>query len=206
MVATIATLAVLVYGIKRYEWYMVEMGALFVGLTLVLGLLGRLGLDQTAKRFCAGAAELTTTALLIGFARSIQVVLNEGQVIDTIVHGIAQPLKGLGPHLAAVGMLAVQSLCNFFIPSGSGQAYVTMPIMAPLSDLVGVSRQVSVLAYQFGDGFTNILVPTSAVLVGILAMARIPFERWLRFIVPFIIKILIAAALALVVAVAIDFS
>ena len=166
-----------------------------------LELIGKLGLDRTAKEFCVGAAELTTTALLVGFARTIQVVLDDGQVIDTIIHGVAQPLQNLGPHLAAVGMLVVQSLCNLFIPSGSGQAYVTMPIMAPLADLVEVKRQVAVLAYQFGDGFTNILVPTNAVLVGILAMARIPFQRWLRFVLPFMLKIWIAASVALVIAV-----
>lgn len=201
LVTIIAALAWLIYGLKVEGWYLVEMGALFVGLTVLLGLFGRLGIDRTAIEFCKGAAELTTTALLIGVARAIQVVLEEGRVVDTIINGIATPLTHLGPHLASVGMLVVQTLCNFFIPSGSGQAYVTMPIMAPLADLVGVSRQVSVLAYQFGDGFTNILVPTNAVLVGILAMARIPYERWLRFVVPFMVKIWIVCGVALVVAV-----
>jgi uncharacterized ion transporter superfamily protein YfcC len=195
----VAALAWLVYGLLERGWYLVEMGALFTGLAVVLGFVGRLGIDRTAIEFCRGAAELTTTALLIGFARSIQVVLDQGQVIDTIIHGIARPLEGLGGG-AAVGMLAVQCVCNFFIPSGSGQAYVTMPIMAPLADLVGVSRQVAVLAYQFGDGFTNIVVPTNPVLIGILAMARIPYERWLRFVVPLLLKIVVVAAVALVVA------
>ena len=98
-------------------------------------------------------------------------------------------------------MFFVQSLANFFIPSGSGQAYVTMPIMAPLGDLVGVSRQVTVLAYQFGDGFSNMLVPTQAVLVGVLAMAGIPYDRWLRFILPLMVKIWIVSSIALAVAV-----
>ena len=101
--------------------------------------------------------------------------------------------------------MIVQSLCNFFIPSGSGQAYVTMPLMAPLADLVGVTRQVAVLAYQFGDGFTNILVPTNAVLIGILTMARIPYDRWLRFVLPFMVKIWVIGAVALVIAVAIGY-
>jgi uncharacterized ion transporter superfamily protein YfcC len=203
---TTGTLVLLVWGLTQWGWYLVEMGALFLGLTLALGLVAKLGFDRTARDFCTGAAELTTTALLIGFARSIVVVLDQGQVVDTIIHGIAQPLASLGSHGAAVGMLFVQSLCNFFVPSGSGQAYVTMPIMAPLGDLVGIERQTAVLAYQFGDGFTNILVPTNPVLIGILTMARIPFERWLRFVVPFMIKIWIAAAIALVIAVAIGYS
>jgi len=203
---TAATLVLLVWGLTQWGWYLVEMGALFLGLAIVLGLVAGLGLDRTARDFCTGAAELTTTALLIGFARAIVVVLDQGQIVDTIIHGIAQPLQSLGSHGAAVGMLFVQSLCNFFIPSGSGQAYVTMPIMAPLGDLVGIERQTAVLAYQFGDGFTNILVPTNAVLIGILTMARIPYERWLRFVVPFMIKIWIAAAIAMVIAVAIGYS
>jgi len=100
----------------------------------------------------------------------------------------------------------VQTIANFFIPSGSGQAYVTMPIMAPLADLVGVTRQTAVLAFQFGDGFTNILVPTNPVLIGILTMARIPYDRWLRFVIPFMLKIWLLAAIALVVAVQIGYS
>jgi uncharacterized ion transporter superfamily protein YfcC len=206
LVAIGLALAALIWGLKTKGWYLVEMGALFVGLTLILGLVSRLGIDRTAKEFCSGAAELTTTALLIGFARTIQVVLDEGKIIDTIIHGIAGPLQSVGSHGAAVGMFAVQSVFNFFVPSGSGQAYITMPLMAPLSDLVGVSRQVAVLAYQFGDGFTNILIPTNAVLIGILTMAQIPYERWLRFVLPFMIKVWIVGSLALVVAVAIGYS
>jgi uncharacterized ion transporter superfamily protein YfcC len=194
-------LAVLVYGIKAWGWYLVEMGGYFVALSILLGALARLSPDRLAKAFCTGAAEMTTTALLVGVARGIQVLLVEGQVVDTVIHGIALPLQQLPAALSAVGMLIVQSLTNLFIPSGSGQAYAVMPIMAPLSDLVGVSRQAAVLAYQFGDGFTNILVPTNAVLIGILAMAGIPFDRWLRFVVPFMLKIWVVAAMAMVVAV-----
>ena len=107
----------------------------------------------------------------------------------------------VGVAVGAGLIMAMQAVINFFVPSGSGQAYVTMPIMAPLADLVGVQRQVAVLAYQFGDGFTNILVPTNAVLIGILTMARIPYDRWLRFILPFMVKVWIAGSLALAVAV-----
>lgn len=197
----VGALILLVIGLTRWHWYLVEMGALFLAVTIILGAIGRLGASGTANEFCKGAAELTTTALLVGFARTIEVVLEEGAIIDTIVQGISVPLQALPPYVAAVGMFAVQSACNFFIPSGSGQAYVTMPLMAPLADLVGVSRQVAVLAYQFGDGFTNILVPTNAVLIGILGLANIPYDRWLRFIGPFMLKIWLLGSLALVAAV-----
>jgi uncharacterized ion transporter superfamily protein YfcC len=202
----VASLAVLVWGLKFREWYLIEMGALFLVLTVLLGIVGRLGIDTTARQFARGAEELTTTALLIGFARSIQIVLDDGRVIDTVIHGIAQPLQALGSYGAAVGMFLTQSVINLFIPSGSGQAYVTMPIMAPLADLTGISRQIAVLAFQFGDGFTNILVPTNAVLMGILGLAGIPYQRWLRFVLPFMVKVWIVGSIALVIAVAIGFS
>ena len=198
-------LAVLIYGLSRWHWYLVEMGALFVAMAVVLAVIARMSPDRTAVEFGKGAAELTTTALMIGVARAIQVVLDEGGVVDTIVHGISVPLQELPGAISAVGMFMVQSLANLFIPSGSGQAYVTMPIMAPLADLVGVSRQVAVLAYQFGDGFTNILVPTNAVLVGILAMAAVPYDRWLKFILPFMVKVWVVGSIMLAIAVAIGY-
>ncbi len=198
-------LTLLVYGLSQWHWYMVEMGAVFVALTLVMAIIARMSPDRTAVEFCGGAAALTSVALMIGVARAIQVVLNEGGIVDTLVHGISLPLQVLPGALSAVGMFFVQSLANFFIPSGSGQAYVTMPIMAPLADLVGVSRQVAVLAFQFGDGFSNILVPTQAVIVGALAMAAIPYDRWVRFIMPFMVKIWIVGSIALAVAVLIGY-
>ncbi len=204
LLLTTIAFAVIIWGLgswSGWHWYVQEMGAMFIALSLVLALIAGLKGDDAAKAFCHGAAELTTTALLIGFARAILLVLEDGNVIDTIVNGIAAPLQHVGASLAAVGMLAVQSLCNLFIPSGSGQAYVTMPIMAPVADLLSIERQVAVLAYQFGDGFTNILVPTNAVLMGILGLAHIPYDRWLRFILPFMVKVWIAAGLALAIAV-----
>jgi uncharacterized ion transporter superfamily protein YfcC len=206
LLAVVAALVVLIYGLSKWHWYLVEMGALFVALAIVLALIARMSPDRTAVEFGKGAAELTTTALMIGVARSIQVVLDDGGIVDTIVHGISVPLQELPGALSAVGMFFVQSLANLFIPSGSGQAYVTMPIMAPLADLVDVSRQVAVLAYQFGDGFTNILVPTNAVLVGILAMAGVPFDRWVRFVLPFMIKVWVVGSIALAVAVLIGYA
>jgi uncharacterized ion transporter superfamily protein YfcC len=201
----VAVLVLMVWGIIARGWYLVELGALFLGLAVFAGLVGRLGADGTAKRFGEGAAELATTALLIGFARSIALLLEDGQVLHTIVNGLAGPLQMVGAHAAAVGMLLIQTVLNFFIPSGSGQAFVTMPIMAPLGDLVGVSRQTSVLAYQFGDGLSNMIVPTNIVLMSILGIAGIPYDRWLRFIWPLLLKLLAAAAVTMVIAVTIGY-
>jgi uncharacterized ion transporter superfamily protein YfcC len=184
----------------------VEVGAVWLGLGLVAGIVGRVGADGMAKHFASGAAALATVALLVGFARGIGVILEDGQVLHTIVHGISLPLQWVGPELSAVGMMLVQSVINLFVPSGSGQAFVTMPIMAPLGDLVGVSRQVAVLAFQMGDGFSNILIPTNVVLMAILGVVGIPYDRWFRFAWPLLVKLLAAGAVALVLAVRIGYA
>lgn len=201
----VAGIAIFVYGVDAHDWYLEHMSAIFLAVGLLAAVIGRLGLNGTASEFCKGAAEMTTTALLIGFARTIEVVLTDGQIIDTVIYGISGVLNEFGGYVAAVGMLAVQSICNLFIPSGSGQAYVTMPIMAPVADLTGVTRQTAVLAYQFGDGFTNAIVPTNAVLMGMLALSKIPYQRWLRFILPLILKLYLVAAIALCAAVAFEY-
>lgn len=203
---TALALAGMVYGILVHGWYLVEAGAVWLGLGLAAGLIGRLGADGTARNFAAGAASLAVVALLVGFARGIGVILEDGRVLHTIVHGISLPLQQLGPELSAVGMMLVQAVINLFVPSGSGQAFVTMPIMAPVGDLVGVSRQVAVLAFQFGDGFANLVVPTNVVLMAILGVVGVPYDRWMRFAGPLFLKLLAAGALALVVAVRIGYA
>ncbi len=205
MTAVGAAMVLLIYGMIVWKWGLFEMQGLFAGLILVIAMLARMSPDKTATEFSIGAGSLTSVAILIGVARAIQVVLDEGGVVDTMVYGISLPIQVLPSTLSAVGMFFVQSVLNFFIPSGSGQAYVTMPIMAPLADIVGVERQVAVLAFQFGDGFSNILIPTQYVLIGILAMAGIPYDRWLRFVMPFMVKVAIVGSLALVVAVLIGY-
>lgn len=196
----LACLLLMVGGIAAAGWYLTELGALFLGLAILAGGVGRLGADATARRFADGAAELAPTALLIGFARSIALILEDGQVLHTVVHGLSQPLQHAGPHIAAVGMLLIQTVLNLFIPSGSGQAFVTMPIMTPLGDLLGLDRQVVVLAYQFGDGFSNLVVPTNIVLMSILGIAGVPYDRWVRFAFPLLLKLLAAGAVSLAIA------
>jgi uncharacterized ion transporter superfamily protein YfcC len=198
-------LAAMVYGIPVRNWYLTELGAIWLGLAIIAGLVGGLGVDETSRRFASGAAELATVALLVGFARSIALLLENGQVLHTIVHGLSIPLQQVAPAFSAVGMLLMQTAMNFFIPSGSGQAFATMPIMAPLADVVGVSRQVSVLAFQFGDGFSNMILPTNIVLMAILGVAGIPYDRWFRFVAPLLMKLIAAAAVALIIAVMIGY-
>ncbi|MCK5209677.1 MAG: YfcC family protein [Cyclobacteriaceae bacterium] len=206
LILTFLALSLIVYGISAWHWYLTELGAVFFGLTVLVVIVNRINPSEAAKAFGIGASELTLTALLIGFARSIALLLEDGQVLHTIVNALAIPLQKAGPELASVGMYMIQSAMNFFIPSGSGQAYVTMPLMAPIADLTGVSRQIAVLAYQFGDGFTNMLVPTNAVLMGIIGIAGIPYDRWFKFIIPLMIKFWIIGSLALILAVWIGYS
>jgi uncharacterized ion transporter superfamily protein YfcC len=199
-----AGIAFFVFGVAQWGWFLTELSAVFLAITLIAAVAGRLTPNRAAKEFGKGAADLTMAALLIGFARAIEVVLDAAMVKDTIINGVAGTLEGLPAAVAAVGMLGVQSAINFLIPSGSGQAYVTMPIMAPLADLAGLSREIAVLAYQFGDGFMNMIVPTSPVLMGLLGMARIPYVKWARFIAPLIGKLMVVAAVVLVVLVGIS--
>lgn len=201
-----ATIVGLVLGVMLQGWWLTELAAIFLALAVAAIIFGRLRLDDAAESFIAGAAQLTATALLVGFARSISLILEDGLVLHTIVNALATPLDQVRAEFSAVGMFLLQSLLNLFVPSGSGQAFATMPIMAPIGDLVGVSRQVTVLAFQFGDGFSNMIVPTNAVLMGILGLAGIPYDRWLRFVFPLMIKLTIAGALALMLAVWIGYT
>jgi uncharacterized ion transporter superfamily protein YfcC len=198
LVVFLVGLVLFVYGAAQFGWYISELNAVFFGIGLAAAVIVRMSPGETSQTFLEGAAKMAAPALIVGFARAIAVVLEDGQIIDSIVHGIAGLLEGMPADVSAVGMLVVQSICNFFIPSGSGQAFVTMPIMSPLATLTGVPQQTAVLAFQFGDGFSNMIVPTNALIVGALALGKVPYAVWLRFIGPLMVKILLLAAAFLV--------
>ncbi len=187
-----------VYGVSEHHWYIAELNAVFLAIGVLAAVIAGMPAGETSRTFIEGAAQMTPAALLVGFARTIEVVLTDGQIIDSIVHAIAGVLEELPAEASAVGMLVVQTICNFFIPSGSGQAFVTMPIMSPLATLTGVPQQTAVLAYQFGDGFTNMIIPTSALVMGALALGRVPYAAWFRFVGPLLVKIFALAAVFLV--------
>jgi len=205
VLAFFAALGVGVWGIATRGWYLNELGACFVVLGLVTAAIGRLGPSAASEKFIEGAKDLTETAILVGIARGIALIMEDGQILHTIVHYLSMPLSFVGAELAAVGMMLIQAVLNLFIPSGSGQAYVTMPLMTPLSDLVEVPRQVAVMAYQMGDGFTNMIIPTNAILMGILGVAGISYASWFRFCLPLILKLYAAGAVVLVLAVLFGF-
>ena len=201
-----AGIGLLVWGVLPpgqggFGWYIVEIAALFVALGAVIGMIGGLGAGGTAGAFIHGIQTLAPTAVIIGLARGILVVLQDGQTIDTILYVMVSALEGTSSAIAAMTMFGTQTVINFFIPSGSGQAALTMPLMAPLSDLVGVTRQTAVLAFQMGDGFTNMIIPTSAVLMGVLTLAEIPWTVWAKWILP--LQVLLFALGLVVLAVAV---
>ncbi len=178
------TIVLMMVGVVRLGWYIVELGGLFFAMGVLAGLAGGQGANHLARSFVSGVKDMAGAALVVGFAGGILVVLEDGNIMDTILWGMSSLTSRLPPMLAADAMYAMQMGINFFIPSGSTKAALTMPIMAPLADLSGITRQTAVLAYQFGDGFTNMIIPTSGVTVGTLAMARIPFEKWARWHLP----------------------
>lgn len=183
LLLVLATFGVFVLGVMRYDWGFDEMAALFLAMGVIAGLLGGLGMRGTAEALAEGFRGMAYAALLIGFARAIFVTLEQGRVVDTIVNGLFTPLAHLPVLVSAIGMAAVQGALHVVVPSPSGQAVLTMPLLVPLSDLLGLSRQVTVLAYQYGAGLCELLTPTNGALMAVLAAADAPYEEWLKFLV-----------------------
>lgn len=188
------------WGIFTHGWFLTEMTAVFIMLGLVTGLIGGLGLNGTFDAFIDGMKGIVFGAIIVGFARAILVILEDGLIIHTILDWLSGLLSSLPGPIIAVSMFFTQTVLNLFIPSGSGQAATTMPIMAPLSDLVGIDRQVAVLAFQYGDGLSNSIIPTSAALLASLAIANIPYEKWVKFLWPLTCIWIVIAAISVVVA------
>ena len=180
------SIALLVFGVVRWGWYMDEISALFIGMAIVTALVARMTPNEFAVTFGNGMAEIASGALVVGFARGLLVVLTDGNILHTILHAAASVLERLPSMVSAVGMYVFQCLLNFLVPSGSGQAAVSIPIMAPLGDLVGVTRQTACIAFQLGDAISNIFTPTSGFFMAGLALARIPWTKWAKWILPLI--------------------
>jgi uncharacterized ion transporter superfamily protein YfcC len=184
LVALMIGLGALVFGAMKLEWGLLELSGLFVVIAIVAGAVGGLGPNATAEKFLEGAAGIASGALVVGLARGVLVIFDDAHVTDTILHGMAGVVTRLPAQVTIVGIYAVQVALSYIVPSGSGQAALSLPILAPLADLVGVTRQTSVLAYQFGDGFSNIFTPTSGYFMAALNLAGIPWTRWARFMWP----------------------
>ncbi|THV59341.1 YfcC family protein [Flagellimonas alvinocaridis] len=194
-----------IYGLLFLNWDFNEMSASFFALGIVAGLIGQLGVNGTGESYIDGFKEMMFAAILLGLANSISLLLKEGMIMDTIVYGLFGPLKYLSPSVSAVSMMVAHSFLHFPVPSYSGQAVLTMPILIPLSDLIGVSRQTCVLAYQYGAVMADMIVPTNGALMAVLALCNIPYNKWLKFALRPTLLIVLIAAIALVVSVAIGY-
>lgn len=200
-----STFGVLVWGLLGLGWDFDHMSALFFIMGVVVGIVGRLGVTGTAHAYAEGFRSMGYAALLIGFANAIFVVMDDARIIDTIVRGLFVPLADLPLAMSAIGMSAAQGVLHFAVPSVSGQAVLTLPVLVPLSDLLGLSRQTTILAYQYGAGLCELITPTNGALMAILAASGVRYEAWLRFVVPRYLMLMALGCVALVVAIMIGY-
>lgn len=182
LLLVIGAFSLLVIGVIKLGWDFDQLAAMFLLMGVAAGLLGRLGINGTAEAFVDGFRIMAYAAMLIGFARAIFLVLQDGRIVDTVVYGMASALSGLPVAVSAIGMMVAHTLIHIPVPSVSGQAVLTMPVLVPLSDIIGLSRQVTVLAYQYGAGLSELFTPTNGALMAILAASGVSYGEWLRFL------------------------
>jgi len=204
-ISSVVLFGMILFAVQTMGWGLIEMTGGFFTVGLITILISGMSGDESMKAFIDGLKVMIVPALIVGIARGIQVVLQEGQIIDTILYHAASALQEMPKMMAVEGMYFFQTLMNFFIPSASGQAMVSMPLMVPLADLLGITRQTAVLAFTSGDGFSNMVIPTNGVLMAILGIAVVPFEKWFKYIFPLFLILSAVAAVFLVVAVAINY-
>jgi uncharacterized ion transporter superfamily protein YfcC len=187
----------MVWGILAKHWFIYEIGGVFLAMGVFSGIVGRLSGDEIGKAFVEGAKDMVNAALIIGTARAILIVAQDGRIMDTILAGLAGAISRFHPVISAQIMFVSQCVINFFVHSGTAQAALTIPIMAPLGDLVGITRQTSVFAFQLAE-YINPVLPTSGVTMGVLGLAGLRWEKWAKWLVPLLILWVLFAALALI--------
>lgn len=178
---------VLAFGVIKFQWYMTEIAALFIVLTIVIGIIGKLSADHIVNSFTNGSAALLGGALIIGVSRAILVVLNEGHIVDPMLHQVAESIQHIPAYLSVAGMYSFQTIIHFILASGTGHAMLTMPVMVPLADLLDITRQTAVLSFSFADGIGNMIFPTATTLMAGLAIAGIPWTKWAKWILPLVL-------------------
>ncbi|TQR13759.1 YfcC family protein [Psychrobacillus soli] len=196
--------AFMVFGTIQYKWTLDHMSAYFLGVAILVGVIGKIHYNQFIVHFMRGAEKLLYGALIVGAARAILVVLEQGQVLDTIVYALSNLFTGLSPIMATMAMFVANTIISIVVPSGSGQAVLIMPIITPLADMLGVTRQVAVQTYLFGDGFTNSIIPTSGTLMASLAIAGIPYTKWFKWMFPLFLIWMVIAVITLIIGVSIN--
>lgn len=198
------TILFLITGVMGYGWYIMEIATLFFAMGIASGIAMSYDANRITKLFLEGVRDIQSAALIVGLAGGIIIILENGNIIDTLLYRLSESISGAG-RMASVGMMYVtQTVINLFMPSGSAKAALTMPMMSQFSDLIGVSRQATVVAFQLGDGFTNMITPTSGVLLGVLSVARIPYEKWFKWVLPFIVILVVLGFLLLIPTVVMD--
>ncbi|MDD3251585.1 MAG: Na+/H+ antiporter NhaC family protein [Lachnospiraceae bacterium] len=203
VLALVVGLVAVVYGSIKLDWDMPEMAAMFIWLAVVVGVISGFDGNTISKNFLDGCKKMMSAMIIIGLAQSISTIMTDGKIIDTVVHSLAGGLGNVPTILQAPAMLIANTIINVFLTSGSGQAAAVMPIMVPLSDLIGMSRQTAILAFNFGDGFCNYILPTSTALMGIISACDIPYDRWMRFMWKIFLMWLVIGAVLLMLAQAI---
>lgn len=193
-----------IVGCTQWGWYLDEMTAVFIIGGIIAGFVAGFNVEKITDCFMKGASNLVFGAMCVGVARGIQVVLENGKIADTIINAVSAPLAGLPTVVGAILMTIAHGIINFLIPSGSGQAAATMPIMFPIGDLIGMTKQTSILAFQIGDGVTNIIYPTLGSLMAVCALARVPFEKWFKFAIRLVAGVYVVGWIFLAIAVAIN--
>lgn len=192
------TIIFLIVGVMGYGWYIMEISTLFFAMGIFSGIAYSTSANDITKQFLEGVNDIMSAALIVGLAGGILIVLEEGQIIDSILFYISKSMNDFGK-IASVGMMyVIQNIINVIIPSGSAKAALTMPMMSQFSDLIGVSRQATVMAFQFGDGFTNMITPTSGVLIGVLGVAKIPYDKWVKWLGKFMVILILLGFLLLI--------
>ena len=199
-------LILIIYGVFNLDWHINELSAVFLIIAFLTGLFSKMGGNSMSKIVLESVSVAAPGAFMVGFATTIKVLMEMGNIGDTISYQLSIILEGLPLYLSAICMSISQSFINFFIPSGSGQALATLPVMIPLGESLGLTRQITILAFQVGDGLTNLINPTLGGLIAMLSMSRVPIDRWIRFIFPVLIVLIIIAFLALIFAVAINYN
>ena len=192
LLTLLVTVVLLIVGVTCFKWYMAEISALFLAMGIVVGIMGGFSANRIADEFVAGAKDIFPAALVVGLASGIIVILQDGHVVDSILHGLESGLGGAGKTGSLALMYGIQTVINLLIPSATAKAAVTIPIMAPFCDMIHLSRQAMVMAFQFGDGFTNMVTPTSGVLMAALAMAKVPYDKWVKWAWKYVLALILA--------------
>ena len=201
-----AGIVLLIYGVYQWSWFIDELTGLFLTLGVLAAFIGRLSGDEAVEAFLKGMKNVMVAVVIVALSRSILLLMTDARVIDTILHFLSGSIDSLPPMISAQLMLFVQTVINIIVPSGSGQAALTIPILAPLGDLIGVSRQTVVLVFQLGDGLSNLIIPTAGVTMAVLGMARIPWEVWAKWMIGRLAVLYLVAMVFVAIAVAIGYS